>query len=615
MYQKIMLSAITLFVIFPRLSYGQKDTVQLNEIVIKANRIDILLKKVSQNVNMIDRKQITSTPAQSVQEVLTYVPGVDVRQRGANGVQADVGIRGGNFEQTLILLNGMKMSDPQTGHHMMNIPVPLHAISSIEVLKGPGSRLFGQNAYAGAINIITVLPSTTGLSLQGTAGDYGLRGGNIYASLPVKKFKQTISGSYDASNGYRHNSDYKISNVFYDAGMELNAKNELRINAGYCNRDFGANGFYSDRFPDQWEATETTIGSLSHTYKSDRFNLTTRGYARINKDEFRLKRDIPEFYTNNHTSNTYAVEINSSYRTKFGVLGAGVEYRYEKLNSSNLGERERKFTGVYLEHQVDLLKKLNISYGVYANYYEKYDWKFFPGVEAGYQLTGISRVYANYGISYRIPSYTELYYTDPANQSNPNLLPEEAHSYEGGYIFRKNSLHMQISYFHRSDENLIDWIRPYSETVPNPNKWTPYNIRSVEVDGLEAGVLYNLNWGKTFMIKSLYAGYTYIYSDPVELVSEESKYILNALTHQLLGEIKFSCMNKLLLCIKARYLERVALSPYFLLDLHSSYDMGKNISFFIDLTNVTDTEYIESGSVYMPGRWVKGGIVLKFGSL
>src|SRR5690606_33802022 len=183
---KGILFGILLFA-FGSSGIAQEDSIKildLEEIIIKENRMEIPFNEVSRNIQLIRRRDIETTPARSLQEVLSFVPGVDVRQRGVGGTQADIGIRGGSFDQTLMLLNGIKLTDPQTGHHMMNIPIPLLGISSIEVLKGPGSRIYGQNAYAGAINVTTLLSRYRSLNMQVYGGDFGLRGGSFTGSLP-----------------------------------------------------------------------------------------------------------------------------------------------------------------------------------------------------------------------------------------------------------------------------------------------------------------------------------------------------------------------------------------------------------------------------------------------
>jgi iron complex outermembrane receptor protein len=118
----------------------------LAEIEVSAQRSPALYSQVARIVSVIERKEIESSPAQSVQDLLEYVAGVDVRQRGVEGVQADVSIRGGTFDQTLILLNGINITDPQTGHHNLNIPLSLSQIERIEILEGPAARVYGPNA-------------------------------------------------------------------------------------------------------------------------------------------------------------------------------------------------------------------------------------------------------------------------------------------------------------------------------------------------------------------------------------------------------------------------------------------------------------------------------------
>lgn len=586
-------------------------TVDLGEVTIMENRMEIPFNKVSRNITVINRKAIETTPARSLQEVLSFTPGVDVRQRGVSGVQADIGIRGGNFEQTLMLINGIKLTDPQTGHHMVNIPVPLQAIQRVEVLKGPGSRIFGQNAFAGAVNVITTLSDKKSLNIQGFGGDFGMRGGSIVSSLPVGKYKQTISASHDASDGHWYNSDFKVTNLFYESGFDINDRNEIRAMAGYSDRDFGANGFYTNSFPDQWESVQTFLAALSHTYRFDKLYFQTRGYWRRNDDEFRLKRNEPAFYTNLHTSDVFALELNGTYTSKIGTTGFGIEGREEKIESTNLGNRSRTFAGIFAEHRIEFAEKFDFRAGLYSNYYNEYKWKHFPGAEIGYQVNAYSRLYSNYGISFRIPSFTELYYEDPSNQSNPDLLPEEAENFEIGWKFSKSRLRTELVYFHRFTENLIDWNREPSETQPNRNKWTPQNISEVRFNGVETSIQYLADLGgENAKIKELILSYNYINADLNQASGVESRYALNSLRHQVIGGIQAEFVKRAELTIKGRYIERMALEPYFLLDARLDYNRLKKFGLFLEASNITDADYVEAGFVQMPGRWFKAGFMI-----
>lgn len=602
------------FMAVPLLSFAQeKDStsLELEEIIIKENRIGIPFNKTSRNISVITKKNIETTPARSIQEVLAFTPGVDVRQRGVSGVQANIGIRGGSFEQTLMLLNGIKLTDPQTGHHMMNIPVPFRSIQRIEVLKGPGSRIFGQNAFAGAVNIVTELPETASLSIQGFGGDFGMRGGHLISSLPIGKYKQTLSLSQDASNGHWYNSDFKVSNVFYESGLELNENHELNLMLGWSDRTFGANGFYTNAFPDQWESIQTYLSALSHTYEKNNINIQTRAYWRRNGDEFRLRRDEPAFFTNIHTSDVLALEMNASHKSSLGTTGFGVEGRDERISSTNLGERDRQFLGIFAEHRVEFLEKFDARAGIYSNLYDSFGWRHFPGAELGYQILPSSRLYTNLGASFRIPSFTELYYQDPSNLSNPNLLPEEAWNYEIGWKLSENRLLAEIVYFYRNTENLIDYIRNPSSQQPNPNRWTPQNISKVTFQGIETSIQYLVNWGgQRAKLRELTFSYNYIDANLVQAEGVESRNALNSLRHQAIAGLQAEFFQKIELTLKGRYIERFALDPYFLLDLRIDYNRMKKLGFFAEISNITNSNYVEAGFVQMPGRWAKAGFIV-----
>ncbi|WP_332913672.1 TonB-dependent receptor plug domain-containing protein [Algoriphagus boritolerans] len=570
---------------------AQNDTTarNLNEVIIQENRIQIPFSKQSRNISVVDRQQIETSPARSLQEVLSFVPGVDVRQRGVSGVQADIGIRGGSFEQTLMLLNGIKLSDPQTGHHMMNIPIPLVNIDRIEVLKGPASRIFGQNAYTGAVNVITSLSDTRSLRLQGYGGDFGMKGINLAGSLPAGKYKQNLAISYDESNGHQYNSDYQVSNIFYEGGLDLNANNAIRGMIAYTDRTFGANGFYTSAFPDQWESIQTTLGALSHTFNDQSFSINTRLYGRRNVDEYRLRRNEPSFYQNNHTSDVFALETNGSYKSKLGVTGFGLELRKEQIESNNLGNHERSLTGIFLEQLVNLGEKTDVRAGVYSNYYSEYGWKHFPGLEVGFQASKALRLYSGIGSSFRIPTYTDLFYVGPTNIGNPELQPEEARSFEFGGKWTHASWRGELVYFNRYSESVIEWTRTSSE-LP----WQPQNFNEVAFNGVEASAYYRVNPNsKTVQVKELMFSYNFIDANFTSQPGLESRYALTALRNQLIGGVLVGLGEKVEWNTKIRYVERISLDPYFLLDMRVDYNRLGKLGCFAEASNITNTDYIE----------------------
>jgi iron complex outermembrane receptor protein len=586
---------------------GQTDTTtqKLEEVLIQENRIQVPFSKQNRSIVLLDRRQLEVSPAKSLNEVLSFVPGVDVRQRGVAGVQADVGIRGGSFEQTLLLLNGIKLSDPQTGHHLMNIPIPLVGIDRVEVLKGPASRIFGQNAFTGAINVITRLAEVPSLRLQSYGGSFGSAGLSVAGALPIGNYRQQLSLSFDGSDGHWYNSDYQVRNLFYEGGAQIHPAHEIRGMLGYTDRSFGANGFYTSSFPDQWESIQTRLAAVSHTYKKEKFQLLSRAYWRQNEDEFRLKRKEPAFFQNNHTSTVSAVETHGTYSSSLGVTGVGLELRQERIVSSNLGDHSRSLFGLFAEQLITVGKKGEIRGGLYSTYYSEYGLKHFPGVELGYQVSPALRLFSGAGSSFRIPTYTDLYYRGPTNVGNPDLVPEEAFSVELGAKWAKPTWRAELVIFNRSSENLIEWTREFNDP------WKPQNFTSVNFQGLESSFAYQFAAGRQWVqLKEVQLSYNYIDANLEAVPGLETRYALTALRHQLLGGLLVGLGKKVEWNSKVRYVERMSLDPYLVVDTRVDFNRLGKFGFFGELSNLTDADYVEAGTVQMPGRWFRAGLVV-----
>ena len=258
--------------------------IDLDEIVIAGNRIQLPYAEESRSITLLSRDALQKYPVVSVADALRYAGGVDVRTRGANGVQSDIGIRGGTFDQSLILINGIKLSDPQTGHHSLNLPLDLVNVERVEVLKGPGARTFGQNAFSGAVNIVSAKPHKSYLKIGAQGGDFKLWGARASGAVVTEKHNHFAALNYDQSSGYKHNTDYTILNAFYNG--EIKSENGVfSILAGYTDRAFGANGFYaSPEYTEQFETVQTGVGAIGYKTFFGQFSLETRAYYRQNDD-------------------------------------------------------------------------------------------------------------------------------------------------------------------------------------------------------------------------------------------------------------------------------------------------------------------------------------------
>ncbi len=335
----------------------QDSVIHINEVVINENRFSTPISKQNRNVYVIDKATIAQLPARSLQEILQYANGVDIRQRGPFGSQADISVDGGSFEQTVVLVNGTKIIDNQTAHNMLNLPIPVEAIERIEVIRGPAARIYGINSLTGAVNIITKKPEQSGILVSAFAGSNfekdtaGTRetfyGTGIQLGGVISKAKQqhSLFGSYDKSNGYRFNTQFENAKFFYQGNYQLNDANEIMTSAGYIDNSFGANGFYAapgDKF--STEAVKTVIASAQSRHAiSERFTLMPRISYRYNDDDYRyLGKTNPNVGRSRHYTNSMAVELNSTYALRVGELGFGVEGRKEDINSSNIGQHDRE---------------------------------------------------------------------------------------------------------------------------------------------------------------------------------------------------------------------------------------------------------------------------------
>ncbi len=594
-------------------SFGQRDitipppkTLTLNDIIItgRGNPIDYFQR--NQSMTLLKADKLAMLPSRSLSEALSYISGVDVRQRGLNGMQADIGMRGGSFEQTLILVNGFKMVDPQTGHHAMNIPFTVNAIDQIEVTKGPATHMFGQSALAGAINFVSNLSSKTFVKAQSYAGSFGTAGINVTMSAPIKGWNQKISMGFDRSNGYWSNSDFENKQISYEGGASFK-KQYLLVMLAYSDRQFGANGFYSNKFPDQWESTQNAFAGLRYNVVFKKATWVNRLSTRTNRDQFRLKRNDPGFYTNRHFSETYSLE--SILNGKFGSnwqYHFGLEHRFEALNSSNLGQRNRQYSSGFGD-VIYKIGRLTTTSSLLVFQYTDVPFKLLPSVQFAFQFNEQNRLYANLAKSNRIPTYTELYYVDPSNMGNADLKPEYANSAEVGW-FKNGKLYLEANAFYRQTYNMIDWVRDSSLVIPNPNKWQPVNIAEVRFYGFEGNIRKTFNYGAKYKIKFVDVAYTYIQATHVFDANIESRYAYSNLKHQLITKLNFQLSKYGSLQVNYRFLQRVSNPAYQLLDLKVNSESVKGFSFFAEVNNILNTQYVEAGYVQMPGRWFKVGL-------
>lgn len=601
----------------PLTVFSQADSLAIEEVVINENRFSTPLSKQNRNVYVFQKEQINQMSARTIQEVLQYANGVDIRQRGPFGTQADISIDGGSFEQTVVLLNGVKIIDAQTAHNMLNLPIPLEIVERIEVIRGASARVYGINSLTGAINIITLKPIDSEVFVNVYAGsnfEKNYEGDNktfhgegvvLGGTLAKEKHQHSLFASHNKSNGYRYNTGFENNKLYYQGNFELGQTDELLASFGYVKNDFGANAFYAapgDK--NSAEIVQTTLASIQSKHVlSDRWALSPRVSYRYNYDDYRyfgnadLSRGRSQHYTN-----TVAAEINSTYATGKGDLGLGLEYRNEDINSSNIGMHNRENFGFYTEFKTNLSARLNTNVGAYLNYNSDYSWQIYPGLDVGYSFTEYLKMVFNVGTSQRIPSFTDLYLDQrPGNIGNPDLVSENAFQSEIGLKYFKGKIQANLHYFYRDIHNFIDWVR-----IQDTEPWQSNNVGNLKTSGINARIKYNTDLSNDLNLGVMLA-YSYLDSKATNTNPNlYSKYAISSLRNQFTNTISLK-YKQTTLFLATRYNERFSKASYWVNDLRLSQEL-RYFTIYLDVQNIFNTTYFEVGAVPLPTRWVSLGV-------
>ncbi len=622
---------------------AQTDTIKIQDVTVSAYKTPVSFVDAARVINMVSGEEISEAPLTSVQDALKSVLNVDLRERGVYGVQTDLNIRGGSFEQNVVLINGVKMTDPQTGHFQMNLPVDLIDIERIELLRGASSSLYGNNAFSGAVNFITGNDDENRIRAGALAGEHGLFAGNLAVNLTTKNFKNYFSISKKVSDGYVKNTDFDILNLFYK-GKLLTKAGQIQMQAGFLDKSFGAFNFYTPVFPNQYEQNKTWMANVKF-FSSSSIKINPSIYWRRNFDRFELFRYEPaSWYTNHnyHVTNVYGADVTGWLATGNGQLGFGADWNTEAILSNVLGEEldnaqdipgvdSTKFTNGKTRQNLNLsleeqfkLGKFNASIHLLTNYNTMFDWNIYPGADLSFNLNQNAKLIASANWSGRVPSYTELYYNGGGSEGNPDLKAEKAISFELGGKYFNNVFVVQSSVFYRKGENIIDWVR--QDATDN---WKSQNLTSINTIGVDFLAKINLRntFNEKFPINFILLNYTYL---DMDLSSKEmfSRYVLDYLRHNATLTLNHNIIKGLTANWQFNFQYRngnytpyffessawgepTAYEPLYLVDLKLNYKL-KQLNFYLQAKNLFDVKNQNLENVFLPGRWISGGLIVDF---
>ena len=612
---------------------AQSSTETLDSIRVTATRVPIALHSSARIVTLLDSLTIASAPAETVNDLLKYALGVDVRQRGAMGMQTDISIRGGTYNQVAVLLDGINITDPQTGHNSFDFPVNICDIERIEVLEGPAARVYGTSSLLGAVNIVTRKASGSSVNASLEGGSFVSVGTTASAEILHPGGFNGISASYQRSNGFSRNAagglngDYAAVKAFWHGTHDF-SRRDLRWQAGLSNKNFGSSTFYSSKYDDQFEHTLKTFAALRSEGKG-MLHFTPALYWNHGEDRFELFRGAPEKYPYNyHKTDVLGTSLSFRVESRLGETAFSAEARHERIVSTNLGEKLAQPRGKYvcglsrtalnffLEHHVTI-GRLSASAGLTAVYNtgNREGVKFFPGVDANFKISNAFRIYASYNTSYRMPTFTDLYYSVGGHLADPNLKAEKLRALEGGVKYLGRGIRAVATVYYNRGYDLIDWIMDTSAGEDAP--WTSMNHTRLNTFGQEVTfrlAIPDLLNRPGFFFRTLSLGYTHQSQDKPMETHLRSLYSMEYIRHKVVVQADFRILEKLSIDFSWRYVDRNAgsalLTPYSLLDAKVSYDFPL-LNIYLRANNLLNRSWYDFGDIPQPGIWVMAGVSCK----
>ena len=542
-------------------------------------------------------------------ELLQQDPALDLRQRAPSGIQGDLSIRGSSPGQTLILLNGLRMNDVQTAHHNLDLPVPTQSIERIEVLRGAGSTLYGSDAVAGSVNFITAPPKYSEFRAGTAVGNFGVNQQTASASFIVGKWDQELGMSRDFSSGFRPDRDYRSSTAFSNTGLQTSLGRTLLM-LGYGDKPFGADQFYGNF--NSWERTKAWLAGLKQDLgRRAEFDF---GYRR-HTDEFILFRDNPAFYENSHIDESWqtAMRMNQPLGRN-ATLFYGGEGFHESIDSNNLGQHARNRGAAYVGYDVRAWKRYSFSVGAREEILSSTHGEFSPSIAGGVWLKAGWKLKASASRAFRLPTYTDLDYHDPANLGNPTLLPETAWSHEGSVLWdRGGLLKVEATVFERREKNDIDYVLRDCAVLPpatippgaacSPGLvWHAENFQRLNFTGVETSVELRLPCRQRVDVS-----YSGLHGAQESLNGVLSRYVFNYPVNQAVVAWHGSLPGNLVARTRIGVVDRLQRDPYPLWDAAVGREFS-HVAAHLSFANLTNTHYEEIQGVVMPGRSVLFGL-------
>ena len=554
-----------------------------------------------------------SLAAESPQDFLREDSSVFIEERGAGGGQADLVLRGGSFEQTLVLLNGFRINDAQTSHHNLDLPVPLEAMDSIQVLEGAGSTLHGVDALSGVVDFLTAAPDHDSLFLRAGEASFESNEETLMGGATRGQWSGRVAAERNFSTGFMVDRDYRNEDASAESWSGVPRLGVLDLLVAGSDRSFGANQFYGD-YP-SWERTKGWFASA-------RQELGTRtvaafGYRR-HTDEYLLFRDDPAIYENNHIDGSWQGSLRRTENLgKAGVVLMGLEADGDSIHSNNLGIHARNQGAGYVDFDLRPAKShWSLSAGAREEIFSGGALAVFsPEIAGSLRVANSLKLRASAGYGFRIPTYTDLYYSDPTTLGNPKLKPESAWSSDLGADWAPSAkVTLSATGFYSPQHDTIDYVR--AETLPNAylpasctaaNTWCADNLNGLHFVGVESTLRWIAAKGQVVRI-----AWTGLHGAQSALHGLESEYVFNYPVENIHASWNAALGHNFAITNAVQLVQRYQQMVYPVWNATITHDAGR-VRPYLRLMNLSNTGYQEISGVNMPPRTIMGGVALELG--
>lgn len=560
------------------------------EVVVTATASPVPLESAGRTVVVWTAEDLIRLGVSSFADALRLVPGVDVRARGPRDVQTDFSVRGATFGQSLILLDGRRLNDSQSGHHNGDVPATLGGIERIEIVTGPGSAVHGADALGGTINIITRRDAHTFGGFR--AGDFGYAAGEFTAQSRPRRATVATSAWGSRSSGFEPGREFAQGGGSITAALPHGWRLDLR----HVNKEFGARSFYGSSMSKEW--TDQTIAGADWRATRGQWVLAARTFVRNHGDHFMWDRNRPGFAENFHRTNAAEISITAQASFEGGArLAVGTGAGGDRVRSSNLGNHTYGRGHGFVEWQQPVGSRVIATAGARLDRYSRFGTSVSPSAAGVVQLTSNVRLRGSVGRAFRVPTFTELYYHDPGSLGTADLRAERGWSADAGLDWTNDRWTGSVTPFLRRDTNVIDWIR----TTPS-DFWRATNVRDVRSRGVE--VSFARRWRN-----ASFRGFASALEVDAPTLNVQSAYVLEHARASIGLTVSSPIASVVTLSATVDYRSRADGQKYTLIGLKISR-AARWFDVFVDASNALNERYNEI-TRRSPGRWITAGLTIR----